>query len=35
MSAIFRQPTQYNARRIPCAADIEQTIKEFPIGIQR
>ncbi len=34
MSAFFRQPTHYTARRMPRAAGIEQTIKELPIGIQ-
>lgn len=34
MSAIFRHPTHYTARRIARAADLEQIIKQFPIGIQ-
>lgn len=32
MSAVFSQPTHFTARRMPRAAGIEQTIKEFLIG---
>lgn len=35
MSAFYPQPTHYTAQRAPLAAGIEQTVKEFPIGIQR
>lgn len=34
MSAIFRHPTHFTARRINLAAGIVQTNKEFHIGIQ-
>lgn len=34
MSAFFSHPTHYTARRTKRAAGINQTIKEFPIGIQ-
>ena len=34
MSAVFGHPAHCTAWHIPCAAGIEQTIKESPIGIQ-
>jgi hypothetical protein len=34
MSASFPRPTHYTARCVNRAAGIEETIKEFPIGIQ-
>lgn len=35
MSPSFLQPTHYTARWTKRAAGMKQTIKEFPIGIQR